>query len=133
SDIFSLGAGLYEMVTGNRAFRGNSDFSVASDILHRDPEPLSTLQTLSAPALERTIRVCMAKDPDERWQSASDLWNELRWISEGGSKVRLDASLADWLSARSQEFTDVAACAVHESGVDRGRAFRRYRGGHRHH
>jgi eukaryotic-like serine/threonine-protein kinase len=86
SDIFSLGAVLYEMVTGNRAFQGQSEFSVASAILHMDPAPISTLQPLTPPALERTIRVCLAKDPDERWQSASDLWNELRWISEGGSQ-----------------------------------------------
>jgi eukaryotic-like serine/threonine-protein kinase len=86
SDIFSLGAVLYEMVTGNRAFQGQSEFSVASAILHQEPPPISTLQPLTPPALERTIRVCLAKDPDERWQSASDLWNELRWISEGGSQ-----------------------------------------------
>jgi eukaryotic-like serine/threonine-protein kinase len=86
SDIFSLGAVLYEMVTGNRAFQGQSEFSVASAILRTDPPPISTLQPLTPPALERTIRVCLAKDPDERWQSASDLWNELRWISEGGSQ-----------------------------------------------
>jgi hypothetical protein len=86
SDIFSLGAVLYEMVTGNRAFQGQSEFSVASAILHKDPPPISTLQPLTPLALERTIRVCLAKDPDERWQSASDLWNELRWISEGGSQ-----------------------------------------------
>jgi eukaryotic-like serine/threonine-protein kinase len=86
SDIFSLGAVLYEMVTGNRAFQGQSEFSVASAILHKDPAPISALQPLTPPALERTIRVCLAKDPDERWQSASDLWNELRWISEGGSQ-----------------------------------------------
>ena len=86
SDIFSLGAVLYEMVTGNRAFQGGSEFSVASAILHNDPAPISTLHPLTPPALERTIRVCLAKDPDERWQSASDLWNELRWISEGGSQ-----------------------------------------------
>jgi serine/threonine protein kinase/Tol biopolymer transport system component len=86
SDIFSLRAVLYEMVTGNRAFQGQSEFSVASAILHKDPAPISTLQPLTPPALERTIWVCLAKDPDERWQSASDLWNELRWISEGGSQ-----------------------------------------------
>jgi Tol biopolymer transport system component/predicted Ser/Thr protein kinase len=86
SDIFSLGAVLYEMVTGNRAFQGQSEFSVASDILHKDPAPISTLQPLTPPALERTIRVCLAKDADERWQSASDLWNELRWISQSGSQ-----------------------------------------------
>jgi len=87
SDIFSLGTVLYEMVTGGRAFQGKSQLSVASAILEKDPEPISTLQPLTPPALERTIRVCLAKDPDERWQSAGDLWKELRWISEGGSQT----------------------------------------------
>jgi len=78
---------LYEMVTGGRAFQGKSQLSVASAILEKDPEPISTLQPLTPPALDRTIRVCLAKDPDERWQSAGDLWKELRWISEGGSQT----------------------------------------------
>ncbi len=87
SDIFSLGAVLYEMLTGQRAFQGKSEFSVASAILHDDPKPISALQPLAEPALERTIQVCMAKDPDDRWQSAGDLWKELRWLSEGGSQT----------------------------------------------
>src|SRR5208283_2239873 len=86
SDIFSLGAVLYEMVTGGRAFQGQSDFSVASAILVKDPEPIGALQPLTPPALERTIRVCLAKDPDARWQSAGDLCKELRWIADGGSQ-----------------------------------------------
>src|SRR5271165_2550131 len=87
SDIFSLGAVLYEMVTGGRAFQGNSQFSVASAILLKDPVSISSLQPLTPPPLERTIRVCLAKDPDERWQSAGDLWKELRWISGGESQT----------------------------------------------
>ncbi len=87
SDIFSLGAVLYEMMTGSRAFQGESQFSVASAILVKDPEPISALQPLTPPALERTIQVCLAKDPDERWQSAGDLWKELRWIADGGSQT----------------------------------------------
>ena len=87
SDIFSLGTVLYEMVTGVRAFQGKSEFSVASAILHNHPEPVSAVQPLAPPALERTIQVCLAKDPDERWQSAGDLWKELRWIADGGSQT----------------------------------------------
>jgi len=87
SDIFSLGSVLYEMVTGERAFPGNSQFSVASAILEKEPKPIRTLQPFTPPALERTIQVCLAKDPDERWQSAGDLWKELRWIAEGSSQT----------------------------------------------
>jgi hypothetical protein len=90
SDIFSLGAVLYEMVTGKRAFQGKNDFSVASAILHTHPEPIRALRPLTSPALERTIQVCLAKNPGERWQSAGDLWQELRAISEGSSKAGSD-------------------------------------------
>lgn len=87
SDIFSFGAVLYEMVTGRPAFQGKSEFSVASAILVKEPEPIAALQPLTPPALERTIHLCLAKDPDERWQSAGDLWKELRWISETGTQT----------------------------------------------
>jgi Tol biopolymer transport system component len=100
SDIFSLGAVLYEMLTGTRAFPGQSDFSVASAILVKDPEPISTLQPLTPPALERTVRVCLSKDPDARWQSAGDLCKELRWISEGGSQVGIGIGLPLAMAAR---------------------------------
>ncbi|HXM96366.1 MAG TPA: protein kinase, partial [Candidatus Dormibacteraeota bacterium] len=89
SDIFSLGAVLYEMVTGKKAFEGKSQLSVASAILEKDPEPISTLQPLTPPALDRTIRVCLAKEPEERWQSARDLLFELKWIADGGSQAGL--------------------------------------------
>jgi Tol biopolymer transport system component len=87
SDIFSFGAVLYEMVTGLRAFPGNSQLSVASAILEKDPAPIGTLQPLTPPALDRTIRVCLAKDPDDRWQTIRDLLLELKWIAESGSQV----------------------------------------------
>src|ERR1022692_1007726 len=87
SDIFSLGAVMYEMVTGGRAFQGQSDFSIASAVLVKEPAPISSLQPLTPPALERTIGVCLAKDPEARWQSAGDLSKELRWIAEGGSQI----------------------------------------------
>jgi Tol biopolymer transport system component len=87
SDIFSFGSVLYEMVTGRPAFPGKSQLSVASAILEKDPEPISTLQPLTPPALDRTIRVCLAKDAEERWQSARDLLLELKWIAGGGSQA----------------------------------------------
>src|ERR1700758_2491482 len=70
SDIFALGAVLYEMTTGKRAFEGTSAVSVAAAILEKEPEPIKTLQPLSPPLLEHIVRRCLAKIPDERWQSA---------------------------------------------------------------
>ena len=84
-DIFSLGAVLYEMTTGKRAFEGKSAVSVAAAILEKEPEPIKTLQPMTPPALERAIKKCMAKDPDQRWQNAGDLGSELGWILESGA------------------------------------------------
>jgi eukaryotic-like serine/threonine-protein kinase len=87
SDIFSLGAVLYEMVTGQRTFQGKSQLSVASAILEKEPVPISTIQPLTPPALDHAIRRCLAKDPEDRWQTARDLLLELKWISEAGSQA----------------------------------------------
>ncbi|PYV94113.1 MAG: hypothetical protein DMG90_00565 [Acidobacteria bacterium] len=85
SDIFSLGAVLYEMITGKRAFEGKSFVSVAAAILEKEPEPIKTLQPMTPPALERAVKKCTAKDPDQRWQNAGDLGSELGWILESGA------------------------------------------------
>jgi eukaryotic-like serine/threonine-protein kinase len=87
SDIFSLGAVLYEIVTGKRAFEGKSQLSVASAILEKEPEPISVAKPMTPPALEHALQKCLAKLPDERWQSSSDLASELKWIGEGGSQT----------------------------------------------
>jgi Tol biopolymer transport system component len=87
SDIFSLGAVLYEMVTGQRAFEGKSRLSIASAILEKEPTPITTLKPLAPAALDHAIRSCLAKDPDARWQTARDLSHELKWISEAGSQA----------------------------------------------
>jgi Tol biopolymer transport system component len=86
SDIFSLGTVLYEMLTGQRAFDGKSHLSVASAILDKEPALLSSVKPMTPPALERAVKKCLEKVPDERWQSASDLASELRWIGESGAQ-----------------------------------------------
>jgi Tol biopolymer transport system component len=87
SDVFSLGAGLYEMLTGQRAFEGKSQLSVASAILEKEPAPITATKPMTPPALEHAIKKSLAKNPDERWQSASDLASELKWITESGSQL----------------------------------------------
>src|SRR5467141_3270094 len=87
SDIFSLGAVLYEMLTGQRAFQGKSQLSVASAILEKEPPPISTVKPLTTPSLDHALRRCLAKDPEERWQTARDIAIELKWIAEAGSQL----------------------------------------------
>jgi eukaryotic-like serine/threonine-protein kinase len=87
SDIFALGAVLYEMATGRRAFEGKSQTSVIAAILEREPPPISSLQPMSPPQLDRVVKLCLAKDPDERVQSAHDVKLQLEWIRDAGSQA----------------------------------------------
>ena len=81
SDIFSLGAVLYEMVTGKRAFEGNNTPSVIAAVLEKEPTPMQSFQPLTPPALDHAVTTCLAKDPEARWQTARDLGLQLRWIA----------------------------------------------------
>jgi eukaryotic-like serine/threonine-protein kinase len=85
TDIFALGAVLYEMATGKKAFSGATQASLISTILRDDPQPVSQVQPMSPPALDRVVKTCLAKDPEERWQSAGDVAKELKWIAEGAA------------------------------------------------
>ena len=87
TDIFAFGALVYEMATGRRAFEGKSTASLIAKILETDPPPISSLQPMTPPALDRVVKGCLAKEPDERGQTAGDLRRELNWIAEGGSHV----------------------------------------------
>ena len=88
TDIFALGEVIYEMATGQPAFAGKSRASLIAAILSSEPQPMAALQPMTPPALERVVKKCLAKDPDERWQSASDLASELNWIAAGGSQTQ---------------------------------------------
>jgi serine/threonine protein kinase len=87
TDIFAFGAVLYEMITGRRAFTGKSRVSLIGAILKDDPSAISTIQPMTPPALERVVKTCLEKDPDERWQNAHDLMRELKWVAEPGSEA----------------------------------------------
>jgi len=108
TDFFSFGALLYEMATGRRAFEGRTRTSLIAAIVSGTPRPVSELVPLTPPALEHVIRRCLAKDPEDRWQSAMDIASELRWISEAGSRAGEAAPLLTRRKARLR-----AAWALH--------------------
>jgi TRAP transporter TAXI family solute receptor len=98
TDIFALGAVLYEMTTGRRPFEADSHAAVIAAILDSDPAPVSTLRREAPSPLDRVVRKCLAKAPDARWQSAKDLADELKWIRDGhasgGSEAVLESAVA---------------------------------------
>ncbi len=91
TDIFALGAVLYEMATGKKAFEGKNRTSLIAAIVSVQPPAISSVQGMSPPALDHVVRKCIEKDPDDRWQSARDVAAELQWIAEGGSRAGLPA------------------------------------------
>ena len=116
SDIFSLGVLVYEMVTGKRAFEGQSAASVMAAILEREPPAMSSLQSLASPALDHVVRRCLAKDPRQRWQSATDIVHELRWIIETGPTATVRRSAQPqrrpWILTAASALGLLAATAV---------------------
>jgi serine/threonine protein kinase len=83
SDIFALGAVLYEATTGKRAFDGRTQATVIAAVLERDPPPITSVQPMAPPVLNEVIKTCLRKDPDERFQTAHDLKLQLQWIAIG--------------------------------------------------
>jgi Tol biopolymer transport system component/predicted Ser/Thr protein kinase len=105
TDIFAFGAVVYEMLTGKKAFEGKSQASLIGAILKDQPPPLSTVQPAAPAALDRVVRTCLAKNPEDRWQSAADLTRELRWIGEAGSQVGVSAPIVAGRGKRAQIIT----------------------------
>jgi eukaryotic-like serine/threonine-protein kinase len=89
SDIFALGAVLYEMATGKRAFQGKTAASVVAAVLATEPAPICSVQPMAPAALDRVVKTCLAKDPDQRFQNAHDVKLQLNWIAECGPQAAL--------------------------------------------
>ena len=128
TDIFAFGALVYEMATGKKAFEGKSQASLIHAIMGVDPPPISTMLHASerepsarsagggAPApekmwgpasiqmLDRVVKKCLAKEPDERWQSAKDLHDELKWVAEAGSQSATALGAAQGRSTAAAPF-----------------------------
>jgi serine/threonine protein kinase/Tol biopolymer transport system component len=84
TDIFAFGTVVYETITGRKAFQGSSQASLISAIMSAEPPAVATLQPLTPPGLEHLLARCLAKKPEDRWQSAHDVTMELQWIAASG-------------------------------------------------
>ena len=110
ADIWAFGCVLYEMVTGRRAFEAKSQASLIASILEKHPTPMAELQPMTPPALGRVVRTCLAKNPDDRFQTAHDLALQLDWIEDGGSAAGLPAPVLAQRKRRERTvFAGIAA------------------------
>ncbi len=125
TDIFALGAVIYEMATGRKAFEGKSQASLISAIMTAEPPAISTLQAMAPPALDHVVRTCLAKDPEARWQTAHDVLVELKWIAEAGSQAGVPGPVAarrknrerlSWALAAVASFALLVLAVVHIRG-----------------
>jgi len=124
TDLFALGALLFEMATGKHAFEGKSRTSLIAAIVSTQPPPISSVVPMCPPALDHIVRKCLEKEPDERWQSAHDVAEELRWIAQAGSQAGVASSIA--VRRRTREglawtLAAVAMAVVGWLGVSRAR------------
>jgi serine/threonine protein kinase len=112
SDLFAFGCVLYEMATATKAFTGKSQASLIGAIMHSEPPPISTLQPMAPPALNRVVQGCLAKDPENRWNTAHDVMLQLQWIAEGGSQAGVPAPVAARRKSRERLAWIVAGVAL---------------------
>src|SRR5207244_2571093 len=112
TDIFALGAVIYEMATGRRAFEGKSQASLIAAILEREPPPISTLQPIAPPALDHVVRICLAKEPDARWQTAHDVLVELRWVATAGAGAKASEPVVSARLRKPERLAWIAATGL---------------------
>jgi serine/threonine-protein kinase len=112
TDVFAFGALIYEMVTGRKAFEAKSNASLIAAILERDPQPISVAQPMMPRQLDHLVKRCFEKEPDKRWQTASDLHYELQWISENAGRADSVAVEAKPIKKRGQLFIPIWLAAV---------------------
>ena len=111
TDTFALGVVLYEMLTGRVPFEGPSQASLAAAILTHEPPPISSRIASTPASLDRVVRKCLSKDPDERWQSANDLASALRWCADD-IRVQQSATGPTVSRGHRRSLTAIAALAV---------------------
>ncbi len=116
SDIFAFGCVLYEMLSGQKAFTGKSQASLIGSIMNTDPPPISSIQPMIPPALDRVVKGCIAKEPEHRWSTAHDVMLQLQWIAEGGSLAGLPAPVVARRKNRERLAWAVAAAAAGRHG-----------------
>jgi Tol biopolymer transport system component/predicted Ser/Thr protein kinase len=127
TDIFAFGALLYEMATGQKAFSGKSQASLIASILERNPPAISSVQPAAPPALDRVVKTCLAKDPEDRFQTAHDVRLELQWAEGDGSTAGASApapaaprsrmrEAAAWLTAAALALGLAAALLLRPGG-----------------
>jgi serine/threonine protein kinase len=117
TDIFAFGSVLYEMATGKKAFAGASQASLIAAILEREPPPVSSVQPMTPPALDRVVKTCLAKDPEDRFQTAHDVKLQLQWIAEGGSQAGVPAPVAARRRGREKIWMAATALLAVAAGV----------------
>ncbi len=117
SDLWALGCVLYEAATGRKAFAGKSQASLIGAIMNVDPPPMAEIVPLTPPALERLVRACLTKDPEERIQTAHDIRLQLEWIRDAGSQAGVPAPVAAQRRGRERIAWTLAAVGLAAAGV----------------